>query len=184
MSTSTTTPNEHSRLTDGYDPIGMTPYEVRLAMLANGYTPIPLDGKKPMLNNWQNTVAAKEVVERWGNAGPNTGMLTAATPVLDIDILDEHAAQIVEAAARLYLEDKGQILIRIGLAPKRAILLRTNHPFRKIIRKLTAPDGTVHKIEVLGDGQQLAVAGAHPDTGKPYVWQGGRSPANTTRRST
>ena len=30
--------------------------------------------------------------------------------------------------------------------------------------KLTAPDGKVHKIEVLGDGQQLAVAGVHPDT--------------------
>lgn len=39
------TPTEHSRLTDGYDPVGMTPYEIRLAMLANGYVPIPLDGK-------------------------------------------------------------------------------------------------------------------------------------------
>jgi hypothetical protein len=178
---SPTTPTEHSRLTDGYDPIGMTPYEIRLAMLANGYTPIPLDGKKPTLNNWQNTVASKDVVGRWGNVGPNTGMLTATAPVLDIDILDERAAQIVDATARLYLEDKGQILVRIGLPPKRAILLRTDRPFKKIIRKLTAPDGTVHKIEVLGDGQQLAVAGAHPDTGKPYVWQGGRSPANTPR---
>jgi hypothetical protein len=64
-------------------------------------------------------------------------------------------------------------------APKRAILLRTDKPFKKIIRKLTAPDGTSHKIEVLGDGQQLAVAGNHPDTGQPYVWRGGRSPVNT-----
>jgi hypothetical protein len=31
---------EHSRLTDGYDPIGIEPLEVRLAMLANGYEPI------------------------------------------------------------------------------------------------------------------------------------------------
>ena len=144
---SPTTPSEHSRLTDGYDPIGMTPYEIRLAVLANGYTPIPLDGKKPTLNNWQNTVASKEVVGRWGNVGPNTGMLTATAPVLDIDILDERAAQIVDATARLYLEDKGEILVRIGLPPKRAILLRTDRPFKKIIRKLTAPDGTVHKIE-------------------------------------
>src|SRR5262245_26269461 len=99
-----TMPSERSRMTDRFDAIGMTPYEIRLAMLANGYTPIPLDGKKPMLNNWQHTVAGKEVVDRWGNAGPNTGMLTAATPVLDIDILNEEAAQIVEGAARLYLE--------------------------------------------------------------------------------
>jgi hypothetical protein len=75
----------------------------------------------------------------------------------------------------------GQVLVRIGLPPKRAILLRTDKPFKKIIRKLAAPDGTLHKIEVLCDGQQLAVAGTHPDTNKPYVWQGGRSPVNTAR---
>ncbi len=83
---------------------------------------------------------------------------------------------------RLYLEDKGEILVRIGLPPKRAILLRTDKPFKKIVRKLTAPDGKVHKIEVLGDGQQLAVATTfRPDTQRPYVWKGGRSPVNTPR---
>src|SRR5262249_40782098 len=43
------------------------------------------------------------------------------------------------------------------------------------------PDGKTHKIEVLCDGQQLAVAGTHPDTREPYVWKGGRSPVNTPR---
>ena len=103
------------------------------------------------------------------------------SPGARYDILDEQAAQIVEATARLYLEDKGEILVRIGLPPKRAILLRADKPFKKIVHKLTAPDGRVHKIEVLGDGQQLAVAGTHPDTREPYVWKGGRSPVNTPR---
>jgi hypothetical protein len=66
--------------------------------------------------------------------GPVDRAVTA--PALDIDILDEQAAQIVEATARLYLEDKGEILVRIGLPPKRAILLRTDKPFKKIVRKL------------------------------------------------
>jgi hypothetical protein len=140
---------------DGYDSIGMTPLEVRLAMIANGYNPIPLDGKKP--HGWQNLVATELLAQQWGNTGPNTGMVTRDAPALDIDILDEHAAQIVESTVRLSLEDRGEILVRIGLPPKRAILLRTEKPFKKVIRKLTAPDGTVHKIEVLGDGQQLAV---------------------------
>jgi hypothetical protein len=117
----------------------------------------------------------------WASAGPNTGMRSATAPVLDIDILDEQGAQIVEATARLYLEDKGQMLVRIGRPPKRAILLRTDKPFKKIVRKLTAPDGKMHKIEVLCDGQQLAVAGTHPDTRQPYVWKGGSSPVNTPR---
>jgi RecA-family ATPase len=175
------TPSEYSRLTDGFDPIGMTPLEVRLAMIAKGYNPTPLDGKKPLLNGWQNLVATELLAQQWGNIGPNTGALTKDTPVLDIDILDEHAAQIVEATARLFLEDKGEILVRVGLPPKRAILLRTDKPFRKIIRKLTSLDGTVHKIEVLGAGQQLAVAGIHPDTKKPNVWKGGKSPVNVPR---
>jgi AAA domain/Bifunctional DNA primase/polymerase, N-terminal len=150
-------------------------------MVAHGYNPTPINGKRPLLDGWQNIVATPDVVNRWGNVGPNTGMVTRDTPVLDIDILNEEAAQIVEATVRQCLEDNGQILVRVGLPPKRAILLRTDKPFRKILRKLTAPDGTVHKIEVLGDGQQLAVAGMHPDTNKPYVWMGGGSPVNTAR---
>jgi hypothetical protein len=41
---------------------------------------------------------------------------------------------------------------------------------------LLAPDGTKHKIEVLADGQQVVVAGAHPDTQAPYAWRWGHSP--------
>ena len=44
-------------------------------------------------------------------------------------------------------------------------------PFKKVIRKFTAPDGRVHKIEFLCDGQQFVVAGTHPDTGSPYTWR-------------
>jgi hypothetical protein len=143
------TPSEYSRLTDGFDPIGMTPLEVRLAMIANGYNPTPLDGKRPLLNGWQNLVATGLLAQQWGNIGPNTSMLTRDTPVLDIDILDECAAQIVEATARLSLEDKGEILVRVGLPPKRAILLRTDKPFRKIIRKLTSPDEQSIRLKCL-----------------------------------
>ena len=172
---------EPLRSTDGYDPIGMSQREIRLAMLANGYEPLPLIGKAPIPKKWEQIVINEEMIHGWVNAGPNTGMRAATAPVLDIDILDEQAAQIVEATARLYLEDKGEILIRIGRPPKRAILLSTDKPFKKIIRKLAAPDGKVHRFEVLGDGQQLAVAGTHPDTREPYVWKGGRSPVNTPR---
>jgi hypothetical protein len=181
MTDTSTTPNEPFRPTDGYDPIGMTQLEIRLAMLAGGYEPLPLIGKAPIPKKWEQIIINEEMIHAWANAGPNTGMRAATAPVLDIDILDERAAQIVETTARLYLEDKGEILVRIGLPPKRAILLRADKPFEKIVRKLTAPDGKVHKIEVLCDGQQLAVAGTPPDTREPYVWKGGRSPVNTPR---
>src|SRR5262245_44441708 len=177
----TMTLSEYSRLTDGFDPIGMTPLEIRTAMVENGYAPIPVRGKAPILNDWPAIVATKEVVEQCGNVGPGTGLITTMTPVLDIDILDEQAADIVEATARLYLEDKGQILVRIGLPPKRAIPLRTNKPFSGIQRHLLAPDGTPHLIEVRASRQQVVVAGIHDDTKKPYVWKGGRSPIDVPR---
>jgi hypothetical protein len=34
---------------------------------------------------------------------------------------------------------------------------------------------------VLADGQQIAVAGVHPDTKEPFCWRGGLSPVNTLR---
>jgi hypothetical protein len=163
---------------DGFDPIGLTPFEVRTAMVANGYNPTPLAGKRPLLDGWQKIVADQQTVERWGNMGPETGMVTAHTPVVDIDIMNEQAAELVE---QTIAECWGEILVRIGQHPKRAILARTDAPFRKIVRRFTAPDGSTHKIEVLGDGQQLAVAGIHPDTKKRFAWKGGRSPVNTPR---
>jgi len=175
------TPSEYSRLTDGFDPIGMTPLEIRTAMVENGYAPIPVRGKAPILNDWPTIVATKQLVEQWGNVGPGTGLITTMTPILDIDILDEQAADMVEATARLYLEDKGQVLVRIGLPPKRAIPLRTDKPFSGIQRHLLAPDGTPHLIEVRASRQQVVVAGIHDDTKKPYVWKGGRSPINVPR---
>ena len=34
---------------------------------------------------------------------------------------------------------------------------------------------------MLADGQQIAVAGIHPDTKEPFRWRGGLSPVNTPR---
>ena len=150
-------------------------------MLANGYEPIPLNGKAPTLNGWQRITINEEVVRAWAGMGPNTGTRTANTPVLDSDILDPEGARIVGNTIRPLLDGRGKILERVGRHPKFAIILRTDRPFKKFITKLQAPDGRVHKIEVLGDGQQIAVAGIHPDTKEPFRWRGGLSPVNTPR---
>src|SRR5262245_58404685 len=102
MTNTSMMPNEPLRATDGYDPIGMTQREIRLAMLAGGYEPLPLIGKAPIPKRWEQIFIDEEMVLGWASAGPNTGMRSATAPVLDIDILDEQGAQIVEATARLY----------------------------------------------------------------------------------
>ena len=114
------------------------------------------------------------MLEAWGRNWPrarNTGILTKHTPTLDADILNEPAAIAIEELVRERFEERGCILPRIGKPPKRAIPFRTADPFAKITANLIAADGsTGEKIEFMCDGQQVVVAGIHPDTGKPYSW--------------
>jgi Family of unknown function (DUF5906)/Bifunctional DNA primase/polymerase, N-terminal len=161
---------------------------LRLKLLAAGFIPIPLYGKEPPaygknnktkgLTGWQKLQdVSAEQIRMWGLTWPdadNTGVLTAYTPTIDIDIKIEEAAEAVEDLARKRFEDRGCFLVRIGQAPKRAIPLRGAAPFSKITANVVAPDGsTGQKIELLCDRQQVVVAGIHPDTRKPYRWHGG-----------
>ena len=99
-------------------------------------------------------------------------MFTERTTTLDIDILDPDAAHYVEDLVRDMFGEAGTVLVRFGSPPKRAIPLRTAKPFAKIVYRFRDTHGRKHKIEVLGEGQQVIVAGRHPDTKQPYSWHG------------
>jgi hypothetical protein len=87
-------------------------------------------------------------------------------PVIDIDILDAEAVQVV-----LGIIEPGQrLLYRTGRAPKVAIPFKCFEPFKKKIHRFRAPDGAEHKIEVLGWHNQMASFGIHPDTHQPFTW--------------
>src|SRR6478672_4108029 len=102
--------------------------EVRQALVDHGFTPIPVHGKVPPFNSWQNVAnVTSSMLAAWGRNWPratNTGILTRITPTIDIDVLNEHAAIAVEELVRERFEERGYILSRIGRAPKRAILFR------------------------------------------------------------
>ena len=70
----------------------MTPLELRLHLHRNGYCPLPLIGKAPVLNNWQQKTDSNESeIELWSSIYPgatNTGALTRMMPTLDLDILN------------------------------------------------------------------------------------------------
>jgi RecA-family ATPase len=151
---------------------------IRTKLKACGYAPLPLNGKAPSsVKGWQTKfdVTAEEI-GLWEKLYPydtNTGVLTKFVPTLDIDITHPEAARAIEDLTRARFEDHGRILVRTGRAPKRAIPLRTNEPFDKLIRNLVAPNGNDQKIEVLANGQQVVVFGTHPETKLPYTWHGG-----------
>jgi putative DNA primase/helicase len=161
-----------------------TPTEIRLKLSAAGFSPIPAEGKKPPMDKWQEKFnATDDEIRLWPKTwhyARNTGVLAKFTPGLDNDITDEDAAEAMEYLAREHF-GHGKITLRIGLWPKRLIPLQTNEPFAKLRRVFRAPDGTEHKIEILGDGQQWIAFGEHPDTKMPYRWTHGE-PGNDFAR--
>ena len=161
--------------------------KLRLQLIQHGHIPVPLYGKEPPVygkNNkrkgfkgWQTLDnVTPEMVEIWAKTWPdavNSGMLTRPTPTLDIDITNPEAVRDCIDYVREHYEDAGHILSRIGKAPKCAIPFRTNEPFKKIVVNVISSHGREEKIEFLSDGQQVVVAGKHPETHRNYNWHGG-----------
>src|SRR5262245_50777960 len=151
----------------------------RIAYLKLGYEPIPiLSGRKrPAINGWQDVRVTippdEDVITPWAESYPgalSTGIRTRYTPGFDIDIRDQDVADQVEQALLNMIPQQGTILKRVGRPPKRLIPLRCVTPFKKISTTYKAPDGVVHKVEVLADGQQFVAEGIHETTQQPYRW--------------
>jgi hypothetical protein len=101
-----------------------------------------------------------DIWSRWPEAG--IGIACGRIVGVDIDIVQDAAiASRVEALARRLLGDTPAL--RIGLAPKRMLVYRTETPFGGFKK---------HPIEILGRGQQFVAEGVHPETGQPYYWPG------------
>ena len=148
----------------------------RKRLVLAGYRPLPAIGKAIAVPGWTDIAATEKIVDSWARQYPdahNTGALTRHTPVIDIDVIDAAAADAIEALAREQFAERGHFLVRFGKAPKRAIPLSTDKPFKKIKLALAAPNGSKAEIEILGDGQQFIVDGKHPETQLPYRWHGG-----------
>jgi hypothetical protein len=151
----------------------------RIAYLKLGYEPIPIlsSRKRPAISGWQDvriTIPPDEdVITPWADTHPgalSTGIRTRYTPGFDIDIHDPDLAEQVEQALLNMIPQQSTILKRVGLPPKRLIPFRCTTPFKKISATFKAPDGTVHKVEVLADGQQFVAEGIHETTHQPYRW--------------
>jgi len=149
----------------------------RKRLLATGYAPLPVNGKAPPFQGWQDIAATNKIIETWETKYPDaasTGILTVSVPTIDIDIMHPEAATAIEALAREHFEERGHILVRFGKAPKRAILLRSDEPFKKLVRKFAAPNRSdEQRIEIMADGQQVVAFGLHKETQRPYSWHGG-----------
>lgn len=143
-------------------------------LLDQGYPIIPIKRgfKYPRgLENWQTLEADKTLISRWlsnGFSDGGVGILTARIPAIDLDIHDK------ATVARLVAwcdEHIGLAPRRTGMAPKTLLVFRTDEPFTKIMSKSYEDMfGRVHRIEILGQGQQFVAYADHPITKRPYTW--------------
>lgn len=155
--------------------------------LANGYEIIPIKPgtKRPPFDEWEEIRATNRTVKRWienGRGSHGVGILARKTPMVDIDCRD---GEIVEQMIRFTEDLCGETIRRVGWAPKTGLLYRTDEPFKKINSKIYVKPGDdpadktkLHKVEILGDGQQFVAFAVHPDTGKPYRWDDKEAPHN------
>jgi hypothetical protein len=105
---------------------------------ANGFQPLPITrphpsdpnlGKKPpsRLLEWQIPAPVASRLPRYADCG--TGILTATTPAVDIDV---RHAEIADAIDRMVVEEIGDAAVRYGQAPKRLRVARATAPFGKV----------------------------------------------------
>ena len=145
----------------------LTPTEVRLKLRERGYPPIPVSGKRPSMEGWPNKLdASADEIRLWEGLYPydnNTGVITRNVPLFDIDVLLEECAEAIEAMVRTFFEDGESLLTRIGQAPKRGLVFRTDEPFSKLSVVFETPEGAPsQRLEFLCDGQQFVAYGVHP----------------------
>lgn len=144
-------------------------------MIDNGYAVIPIAPGQKFPGQYVGT--SWQPMTGWRHFGSNmpsdfqvgiwkgypdagVGIPCGTIVGIDIDILaDAEVAQQIEKLAREMLGDTP--LVRIGNAPKRLLVYRTDAPFAGTKK---------HPIEVLAEGQQFVAYGIHPDTEKPYTW--------------
>lgn len=147
-------------------------YGAKLLDLGYEIVPIKPGFKYPEgLKQWETVEATPALLDRWlsnGFAQGGVGILTRNTPAVDFDIQDQEVIDLLIAWCE---KEIGPTVQRTGNAPKTLLVYRTEEPFPKAVsRKFEDMFGQIHRLEILGDGQQFVAFADHPDTGKPYEW--------------
>ena len=124
----------------------------------NGYEPLALNSKKPM-RGWREFSLPEDEFERAeyikNHKTKNIGLCTGELVVIDVD---EEEPEKIEIINQVRLQCLGPSdFIRIGRPPRKAYFYRTKTPIRKL---------QIGGVEILGVGQQVVVAGIHPETKK------------------
>lgn len=147
-------------------------------LIENGYqvVPLPSGSKGPRVPDWRNLNLTCTTFPEFAHQHQEDGIgiVSAKTPAIDIDSTYE---PITKAMITWCHDNIGDAPVRVGMAPKALLVYSTSKPFPKVASAWwLAANGSRHRLEVLGDGQQFVAWHIHPDTRKPYVWTSEETP--------
>lgn len=174
--------------------------QLRLQLLANGFTPIRNHDKRTFMKGWPSAVVDPGEIARWSRRFSRdvaTGIrVEDGLAVIDFDINDRAMmVRIVNAVldAVPELEDENvPLLVRSGSGSKEAWFVRTTEIFSRIHSRAWLAPGAVaddgaHRVEIFGGAspRQFGSFGPHTvaDDGTvvtTYKWAD-RSPADTLK---
>jgi len=142
------------------------------ALARQGYEPIPLNGKRPIVANWARMKIDDEQIKKWVKQYPDRGVGIRNEGAVDFDVYNTDVSE----GMRTWIESNlpGKVLIRYGLRPKFLIPARIAADVRNKLSSAayTDTEGRINKIEIIGEGSQYVCYSIHPDTGEPYEWDG------------
>lgn len=153
--------------------------DIASTLAENGYQPVPLHWrrKNPCAGEaWQRYTFVDSDAEKYRDAG--TGLLCGQIVGVDIDVRNPTLSEQIEQLAESMF---GAAPRRIGQAPKVLRLYQAEAPFGKIASRCyrlpaDQPEDKSHRVEILAQGQQFVAFNIHPETERPYEWNGLGSP--------
>lgn len=170
----------------------MTPQEIRLKALANGWTPLPTVAKQCFYKGWPSLSVTPEEIASWTrrhSRWKDTGLrVENGLAVLDMDIddpiIDQVAYELEKTQPRL-----ANALVRFGKGHKEAWFIRCEEPFGRLsTRRWLAPgttteDGRVACLEAFGGATARFFGAIGSNTREPdgsskieYAWAENGSP--------
>ena len=130
----------------------------------NGYLPVPMNGKKPAIRNWNSprplgNAAIRNLVRNPRYSSANLGFRTGKLVAVDIDHGERDTVDRIRHAAFGMLGHTP--FVRIGRRPRLTLFYRADDEVQSV---------SAGKVDILGKGKVAVVEGIHPETALPYDW--------------
>jgi hypothetical protein len=145
---------------------------LRLKLLHQGYEPIAVRGKRPIIARWtEGPITLDRIIDEIGDFPDhtNTGLRTGRAVGIDIDLRDDEHSELIRREVETILGRTP--LRRRGSKGMMLVYRMTDDPIAKIILTETVEPGEKGHpfVEFFGQGEQFVAFGQHPE-GMAYRW--------------